>query len=393
MMKLQTRPLVWVFMFVGLMLCGSLTPGCQPNLPLPGDDTTAVVIATVTSTHTGTMDGEELAFEATMSLKAGSSPGAPGSITGNFAFLGIVQAEIPWIIAWTGAKAKTGSWILDHIFVATAILSDIAIDDEIDISIVATGQFYGGHVMTAVHEATGSSDSVNHVADFEVTSPAIAIAPRDFPEPMVMTSTHWPAGPGKLLVITEITSEDFLIATLQDVITINDQPNWFLPEPFVVTTVMTIVLNADGMSGSFAFEPSQRQTGSGSLDFECPSDSQICFCEDDDDCNDMFTSDVCGTETFPDAICDAGPPVTCTCTRPRVICLSNEDCDDGDACTDDICGSQGDCSSTPVVCEDDGDACTIESCSQESGGQCVSTPVSCLVTEVCSNGECVPVIQ
>ena len=51
-------------------------------------------------------------------------------------------------------------------------------------------------------------------------------------------------------------------------------------------------------------------------------------------------------------------------------------CDDGLACTDPDSCFEGDCTGSPVVCEDDGNACTEDKCDEARGG-CVHDPIVC----------------
>lgn len=369
---------------VGLSLLSMLAIGCE--IDVSDDDPTAEPIVTATAIHTGTMDGEPLTFVVMASLAEASVDEPKAQIVGEYSFPVIGAFEGPFVQTWIIVKKASVEWVIEH------FIRDLAFEDLVmDVGIESDVTFSTGHTMTATHKFEGSRAVFTETTSFEVQSPGEPAEPPELPDMFASTarSMHWPGGPGVFHITTVYSVEDVEIARSTSTVTLNANPTWILPEVFETTGTATISGDESGTSGTFRCEAIERRVPSCCPEFECTGD--LCFCEGDDDCNDMFGSGVCGDSPFPDAVCDTGPPVTCVCSRAqaREACSSDSECDDQNACTVDSCDSSDGCLHVDVVCEDDGDLCTIEACTTTSG--CVSTPLLCLVGESCVEGECVPV--
>ncbi len=131
---------------------------------------------------------------------------------------------------------------------------------------------------------------------------------------------------------------------------------------------------------------------------ECQFINNVQSCDDGNLCT---TGDLCQAGECKGKAVPCGDDSDCTddsCNPDDGLCqfiFNTASCDDGDLCTSNDGCANGECSGTPITC-DDANPCTLDSCDQESGecmfvpteGACCMKDEECDDSNPCTTGTC-----
>ena len=190
----------------------------------------------VFSTQVGDIDGEPLTFEAT-------GVGSFEIVSGNYAFIPPLAAEIPFIEIWALPKIAALDWAIKHFF--TIADPDIAENSEINLE--SETEFATGHFMTSEHDYLLSNNVVIDNSTFSVFSPDQPL-PLDIDNVNLIETTHTPSeNPDEILIDTIFSSlEGDIIATSTGILT-----GASILDPFTTVSQLEIFPVGDGQTGTF----------------------------------------------------------------------------------------------------------------------------------------------
>ena len=154
-------------------------------------------------------------------------------------------------------------------------------------------------------------------------------------------------------------------------------------------------------------------TGDLCVEGVCSPGTNICGCEEDEDCGQFEDGNLCnGTLSCQDFTCQLAADTVVVCPPGENLCMGSvcdpktgncspvnlpdgTDCDDGNACTAGDACFNGDCVAEEPDC-DDGNPCTADVCEPATGcqhdeldGDDCNDGNPCTEGDVCQEGECI----